>query len=106
MSSYRLAADAFADDEIYLDTSKTSCPIYLALEIELATAGPNTELHTTCGGRMPSHDVVDMTYSMLAAGRSGFDAPSKNYAPAIRDGVAAHTDLKESVFPFLGPPRP
>jgi len=106
MSSYRVAADLFADDEIYVDTGITSCPIYLALEFELATAGPNAEPHTTCGGRMPSHDVVDMTYSMLAAGRSGFDVPSKNYAPAIHDGVAAHTDLKEAVFPFLGPPHP
>lgn len=105
-SSYRVAAGAFADDEIYVDTGITSCPIYLALEMELATAGPNTEPHTTCGGRMPSHDVVDMTYSMLAAGRSGFDVPSKSYAPAIHDGVAAHADVKETVFPFLGPPHP
>lgn len=105
-SSYRVAGGVFADDELYLDTAFTSCPIYLALEFELATAGPNTEPHTTCGGRMPSHDVVDMTYSMLAAGRNGFDVPSNNYAPRIHDGVAAHTDIKESVFPFLGPPHP
>jgi hypothetical protein len=105
-SSYRVAADVFADDELYLDTSITSCPIYLALELELATAGPNAEPHTTCGGRMPSHDVVDMTYSMLAAGRSGFDVPSRSYAPVLHDGVIAHTDLKEAVFPFLGPPHP
>jgi hypothetical protein len=106
MSSYRVAADMFADDELYVDTSITSCPIYLALEFEFATAGPNAEPHITCGGRMPSHDVVDMTYSMLAAGRSGFDVPSKSYAPAIHDGVTAHADLKEVVFPFLGPPHP
>ncbi|HEX3481087.1 MAG TPA: hypothetical protein VHT91_38990 [Kofleriaceae bacterium] len=106
MSSYRQAAGVFADDELYVDTAKTSCPIYLALELELASEGQTTEPHLTCGGRMPSHDVIDMTYSMLAAGHSGFDVPSNNYAPKIHDGVAAHTDLKESVFPFLGPPHP
>lgn len=105
-SSYRVAGDLFADDELYVDTSHTSCPIYLALEFERATAGPNAEPHATCGGRMPSHDVVDMTYSMLAAGRNGFGFPSSNYAPKIPDGVAAHTDLKETVFPFLGQPHP
>lgn len=106
MSSYRVAAGVFSDDELYVDTAKPSCPIYLALELELASQGQTTEPHLTCGGRMPSHDVVDMTYSMLAAGRSGFDVPSKNYAPAIHDGVAAHADVKQAVFPFLGPPHP
>ena len=105
-SSYRVAAGVFSDDELYVDTARTSCPIYLALELELASAGQTIEPHLTCGGRMPSHDVVDMTYSMLAAGHSGFDVPSNNYAPKIHDGVAAHADIKESVFPFLGPPHP
>lgn len=105
MSSYRVAAGLFADDELYVDTARTSCPIYLALELELASAGQTVEPHVTCGGRTPSHDVVDMTYSMLAAGHSGFDVPSNNYAPKLHDGVAAHTDIKESVFPFLGPPH-
>jgi hypothetical protein len=103
MSSYRVAADLFADDQLYVDTSHTSCPFYLALEMEAVNVNAP---HTTCGGRMPSHDVVDMTYSVLAAGQNGLDVPSNNYAPKIHDGVAAHADLKESVFPFLGPPHP
>ncbi|HEX8107249.1 MAG TPA: hypothetical protein VF516_05940 [Kofleriaceae bacterium] len=104
MSPYRLAADLFADDELYVDTAFTTCSIYLALEMQFATA--NGRLHTTCGGRMPSHDVVDITYSMLAAGRDGIDPTSSDGAPKIHDGVAAHTDIKETVFPFLGPPHP
>ena len=75
---------------------------YLALELEYAHTFPP---HTQCGGRMPSHDVVGMTYSVLAAGLQGLAAASSNYAPSIPDGVAAHTDLKETVFPFLGPPH-
>jgi hypothetical protein len=104
--SYLGAADLFADDQLYVDTAFASCPIYLALELEKASTGSGTMAHTTCGGRMLSHDVVDMTYSVLAAGRDGLDVPSKNYAPKIGDGVSAHADLKEAVFPFLGPPHP
>lgn len=105
-SSYRVAADLFADDELYLDTAFGSCPIYMALEMQYATPGAGTKAHTTCGGRTPSHDVVDLTYSMLAAGKNGVDPSTSDGAPTIHDGVAAHTDIKESVFPFLGPPHP
>lgn len=105
-SSYRVTAELFADDELFVDTAFTSCPIYLALEMQYATTGAGTRAHTTCGGRTPSHDVIDLTYSMLAAGRSGVDPVSSDGAPTIHDGVAAHTDIKESVFPFLGPPHP
>jgi hypothetical protein len=105
-SSYRVAADLFADDEIYVDTAFASCPIYLALEIQYATTGAGTKGHTTCGGRTPSDDVVDLTYSMLAAGKDGVDPTTSDGAPKLHDGVAAHTDIKESVFPFLGSPHP
>ncbi|MBZ5644676.1 MAG: DUF4331 domain-containing protein [Acidobacteriia bacterium] len=104
-SSYRVAADLFADDELYVDTAFTSCPIYLALEMQYATTGSITRGHTTCGGRTPSQDVVDLTYSMLAAGSDGVDPATSDGAPTIHDGVAAHADIKESVFPFLGPPH-
>jgi hypothetical protein len=104
-SSYSVTADLFADDELYVDTGIGSCTLYMALEMQYATTGAGTKGHTTCGGRMPSHDVVDITYSMLAAGRSGVDPSTNDGAPTLHDGVIAHTDIKESVFPFLGPPR-
>ena len=104
--SYRVAADLFADDELYVDTGIGSCTLYMALEMQYATTGAGTKGHTTCGGRMPSHDVVDMTYSVLAGGLGALDVPSNNYAPRIHDGVAVHGDIKETVFPFLGPPHP
>ncbi len=100
---YSMPTALFSDDQLYIDTFQPSCTTYLALEIEVAN---RVQAHTQCGGRMPSHDVVDMTYSVLAAGLQGLAAPSSNYAPTIPDGVAAHTDLKETVFPFLGPPHP
>jgi hypothetical protein len=104
-SSYRVVADLFADDELYVDTGIASCPIYLALEMQYATTGAGTKAHTSCGGRTPSHDVVDLTYSMLAAGRNGVDPSTSDGAPTLHDGVAAHADIKESVFPFLGTPH-
>lgn len=101
--SYRGAADLFADDQLYVDTAiTTSCAVYLAVEL----AHADMRGHIDCGGRMPSHDVVDMTYSVLAAGLNGLGFQSANYAPKIHDGVTAHADIKESVFPFLGPQHP
>ena len=99
---YRLTADLLADDQLYVDTSKASCSVYLALEIERATAG--RIVHATCGGRMLTHDVIDATYSVLAAGLDGLGA-APTFAPLVHDGAAAHGDVKDT-FPFLGPPVP
>jgi hypothetical protein len=100
-TSYQNAADMLADDQLYVDTSKTTCTVYLALEIEQASAG--SRVHYACGGRMLAHDVIDATYSVLAAGLAGLDQ-ANNFAPKLHDGVAAHTDVKD-IFPFLGAPR-
>lgn len=98
-ASYLPAADLFADDQIYVDTSKATCNIYLELEVQAASGG--TISHLTCGGRSPSHDVVDVTYSVLAAGVAGL---TPQLAPRLRDGVSAHGDIKDT-FPFLGQPH-
>jgi len=100
-TSYQNAADLLADDQLYVDTSKTACTVYLALEIEQASAG--SSVHYACGGRMLTHDVIDVTYSVLAAGLAGLDK-ANNFAPKLHDGVAAHTDVKDT-FPFLGAPH-
>jgi hypothetical protein len=102
VNSYKVAADLFADDQIYVDTSKPTCEVYLALEIEVGSAGAFP--HTTCGGRLPSHDVIDMTYSVLAAGTAGLDQ-ANGFAGKLKDGVTVHPDIKDAMFPFLGPPH-
>lgn len=99
-ASYQPAAELLADDELYVDTSRTTCNVYLALEIEQVSAG--SFVHTTCGGRTLTHDAVDVTYSMLAASYNGLDPV--DLGPKLHDGVAAHTDVKDT-FPFLGPPH-
>lgn len=99
---YKLTADLLADDQLYVDTSRGNCTVYLALEIERASAG--RIVHTACGGRMPTHDVIDATYSVLAAGLDGL-SPVSPFEPSLHDGVQAHGDIMET-FPFLGLPVP
>jgi len=98
--SYLAAADLFADDQLYVDTSKATCNAYFALELEYAAQIP----HTTCGGRTLTHDVIDVTYSVLAAGFSGLDRINAN-APRITDGVSAHATITPDTFPYLGRPN-
>jgi hypothetical protein len=100
-TAYQSAASLFADDELYVDTARTTCDVYLALEIEQTTGG--TFVHTTCGGRTPSDDVIDMTYSVLASGTDALD-PANLFRGKISDGVGPHVDLT-TAFPFLGPPH-
>jgi hypothetical protein len=100
-TSYQTLAGILADDMLYVDTSKTSCQAYLSLEVEAATGG--TVPHTQCGGRAPTHDVIDTSYSVLIAGLAGFTSPG--FVPRISDGVAAHTDVSDTVFPYFGTPH-
>jgi len=100
-TSYQAAADLLADDQIYVDTSKATCTVYLALEIEQVSSG--TLVHTTCGGRTLTHDVIDVSYSVLAAGTFGLD-PANDFSPRLHDGVGPHPDVKDT-FPFLGAPH-
>ncbi len=99
-SGYLTLASVLADDQLYVDTAKLTCNFYLSLEVEVATG--RGVRHSQCGGRTPTHDVIDTSYSLLAAGTNGFDLM---LAPKIKDGVDAHTDVNNNTFPFLGAPH-
>jgi hypothetical protein len=102
-TSYQDAADMFADDELHVDTSFPTCDVFLALELDYGSHGQYT--HTTCGGRMPSHDAIDMMYSVLAAGTYGvMQQNDGTLTPLLHDGALVHSDLKDK-FPFLEPPH-
>jgi hypothetical protein len=101
-TSYTMLASVLADDQLYVDTTKTSCLLYLSLEVEVATGGGVT--HTQCGGRTLSQDVGDVSYSLLGAGVNGFD-PTMNFKPKITDGAVKHADVDDTTFPFLGAPH-
>jgi hypothetical protein len=101
-TSYHTLAAILADDMLYVDTSKTTCNSYLSLEIEAATGGAIE--HSQCGGRTPTHDVIDVSLSALLSGLNGFTTPPA-LLPRIGDGVAVHADVSDTVFPYFGAPR-
>jgi hypothetical protein len=99
-TSNLLIAGLLADDELYLDTSKTMCNAYLGVEFIVVTGLPVQ----SCGGRAPSYDVIDTSYSVLTQGLSGFDP--NTLAPLFDDGAVAPMDgMSDTTFPFLAPPH-
>lgn len=86
---YSALAGALADDQLYLDSNTSQCDInYLSLEAGVEGA---------CGGRTPGEDVIDVSYSVLAAG----------VLSGVGDGVNSDdANTSEDVFPFLSQPSP
>ncbi len=103
---YSTLAGVLTDDQLYLDTTKALAELptthqgYLAVELNAFAMVPNT----TCGGRSPTLDVIDTSYTALAIGIGGFDA-TMQFKPAFGDNVSGHTDVSNTTFPFLGTPH-
>jgi hypothetical protein len=107
-TSYNALAGLLANDALFLDTSRGTCSVYLAVELGVVMSSAPT----TCGGRAPQYDVIDATYSALASGIAGFSTDNL-FTPKFNcdgagmhcgDDVAAHTDFL-SAFPYLGEPH-
>jgi hypothetical protein len=82
---------------IVVDTSKP-CDFadpHTYLEIERAQLTGTA--HTTCGGRMPNEDGLDVTMNFLARGPSA----TLGGADAIADGVDQATQKSSATFPYL-----
>ena len=82
---------------LVVDTSKP-CDFtdpHTYLEIERAQLTGRT--HTTCGGRMPNEDALDVTLNFLVRG----PAASAQDADAITDGVDQATKKSTDTFPYL-----
>ncbi len=102
--SYTTLAAILADDELYLDTTKGTCGLYLAVEFGFASTLGNQ----TCGGRAPSYDVMGASYTALAIGLTGFKTSDGSFTPFINSavtGVSPHADTSDAAFPFLGAPH-
>jgi predicted small lipoprotein YifL len=88
---YAFLAGVLADDQLYVNTASGMCGTYLGYEaevLEIVEAGG-------CGGRTPNDDVIDRSYSVLAAGiLTGVD-------DTITEDDAEHDP---NVFPFLAAP--
>ena len=88
-NKYTTLASVLANDALLMDTSKSTCSQYLAVEVGLVTG----VAATTCGGRTLSYDVIDTTYSALAAG----------VLTGVSDGIAEVTK-PAAAFPYFQPP--
>jgi len=87
---YVRLARLLADDRLWIDSRRTACVEYLAVE-RAAFGSPNTD----CGGRAPSVDVNGVFRSMLIRG-----------TPDTSDDGVDHDDRIHSNddFPFLAAP--
>ena len=81
-------------DFLVVDTSKPfSDGSFLEIERAVLAGRP----HTTCGGRPPDDDIVDILYTLLVSGLDG---------PRVRDGVDGPTQPATRSFPQLVSPNP
>jgi hypothetical protein len=81
-------------DFLVVDTSKPfSDGGFLEIERAVLAGRP----HTTCGGRAPDDDIVDILYTLLVGGLDG---------PRISDGVDGPTRPAIRSFPYLNSPNP
>lgn len=86
---YSPLANVLVDDRLYLNTASGTCNQYLGVEAN-AVGVTNTD----CGGRTLTYNVIDTTYSVLAAG----------VLTGVTDGVAADGKTT-ATFPFLAAPQ-
>ena len=81
-------------DFLVVDTTKPySDSSFLEIERAVLAGRP----HTTCGGRPPDDDIVDILYTLLVGGLDG---------PRISDGVDGPTQAAARSFPYLNGPNP
>ena len=91
---YDALADILLDDRLYVNSASGTCGVYLGLEGEVV--GALSAGMGGCGGRTPNDDVVERSYSVLAAGA----------LTGIDDLVTGDArDHSPDVFPFLAGPN-
>jgi hypothetical protein len=89
-SRYATLATVLADDRQFVKTDAAKCTTYLAVEAN-AVGIANGD----CGGRRLSYDVIETSYSVLAAGMlSGID-----------DKITISDAAKGETFPHLAAPQ-
>jgi len=65
--------------------------------LEVERAALTGKEHTTCGGRMPNEDALDVVVNFLIRGPGATEQDPE----AIRDGVFEATKPAQPVFPYL-----
>lgn len=92
---YSPLASVLLDDQLYVHSDRVAVPtVYLGLEAELVL-GADT-VSGGGGGRAPGDDVIERSYSVLAAG----------LLAGVDDGVDADDERHDpEEFPFLAEPQ-
>lgn len=90
---YATLASILADDRLYVLSTVGECGIYLGLEGEIAGALEPGE--GKCGGRMLDDDVIERSYSLLAAG----------LLTGVDDTITENDKENSDEFPFLPSPH-
>jgi hypothetical protein len=90
-SRYAALAGVLTDDRLYVNAAGATCGAYLGVEANALGVLPNMD----CGGRTLAYDVIETSYSVLAAGAlSGVD-----------DTIAISESAKGTTFPYLAAPH-
>lgn len=94
---YSTLAGVLADDRLYVRTDKTTCALYLGVELDAVGATTSGD----CGGRTPVEDTIKETYSLLVIGRptgvtDGLPTNGTTGLGSEGDGFPSTT-----TFPFL-----
>ena len=90
---YAALAGILADDQLYVHSERGVCGTYLGLEAEIVGAVAAGD--GGCGGRMLDDDVIDRSYSVLAAG----------ILTGVDDLVTANDVENLADFPYLAAPH-
>jgi hypothetical protein len=90
MPNYTLLAAVLAGDALQIDASKFTCNQYLGAELA-ALGAPVMD----CGGRKLNYDVIDVTYSALAAGVTA----------GVTDGPIGENTPAGTTFPYMTAPQ-
>ena len=97
--AYLALAGALSDDELYVASNVGTCTAYLGVE----GAAILQQGVSDCGGRAPTYDVMDISYTALAIGL----APIVGGGTLVTDGVDNDDApaANDTTFPFLGAPH-
>lgn len=91
---YVALAGILADDRLYVNSASGKCGTYLGLEGEIV--GALEPGQGGCGGRTPTDDVIERSYSLLAAG----------VLVGVDDTISSDgSDHDPNKFPFLAAPN-
>jgi hypothetical protein len=91
--NYTTLSQILAGDALQVDTSKTTCNVYLGAEIGALTTAAD------CGGRTLTMDVIDITYGALVNATTLAANP-----PGISDGITMSSATASATFPFMANP--